>query len=187
MKEIDYSKYYWKNDFISLRQPVESDWESQLQNMYDSNNRFFFNGEIDMPVDVDKYKKEFAESIESNGKDYMCFAIENSEGKHVGIANLFGIDEKNGVFGPIGIQINVEDRRKGYAEAAARMLAVFMFNEKRMHKWNSGYMEDNTASANLHKKLGFEIEGIRKDIAFHDGKYWNEVICGITEKQFFER
>ena len=55
-----------------------------------------------------------------------------------------------------------------------------------MHKWNNGYLEENKASAALHKRLGFEIEGIQKDIHFHEGRYWNVVICGMTETQFYE-
>jgi len=185
MRSIDYSKYYWKTDFISLRQPTENDWEFVIQNMYDSESRFFFEDEIELPIDVENYKKKFVENVTQNNRNYLCFAIENNEGKHVGLANIFGIDEKNGVFGPIGIQINVEDRKKGYAIAALRMLGTYMFNERRMHKWNSGYMDGNGPSFGLHKKLGFEIEGVRKDMTYHNGKYWNEVLCGITKEQFF--
>lgn len=186
MKDIDYSKYYWKNDFIHLRQPIASDWECLIHNMFDSESRFLFDDEIELPIDIENYKKKYIEKVEKNDDGFMCFAIENCDSKHVGIANIFGVDERNGVFGPIGIQINVEERNKGYAIAALRMLATFMFNERRMHKWNSGYMEGNAASEILHKKLGFNIEGVRKDVTFHNGRYWNEVLCGITEEEFFK-
>lgn len=186
MEIVDYSKYYWKNDFIRLRQPAIDDWEYLISNMYDSENRFFFDDEIELPIDIENYKKNFIEKIEQNDSSCICLAIEDCEGKHVGIANIFGIDERNGVFGPIGIQINVGDRNKGYGIAALRMLAIFMFNERRMHKWNSGYMQGNTSSEKLHKKLGFNIEGVRKDVTYHDGKYWGEVLCGITREEFFE-
>lgn len=181
---IDYSKYYWKNDMITLRQPKPGDWEYLIHHMFDSQERFFFNDEIDMPVDIDEYRKKFEEREKPA---YISFAIENAKGEHVGIANLFGIDERNGVFGPIGILINPAHRNKGYAAAALKMLGKYMFNERRMHKWNSGYVEGNAASAALHNKIGFEIEGVAKDMCFHDGRYWNHVICGITAEQFFER
>jgi len=183
---IDYSKYYWKNSLITLRQPKEDDWQALVHHMFDSQGRFFFNEEIDMPTDLEQYRKRFIESLEPGKLSYICFAIENNDGKHVGIANLFGVDERHGSFGPIGILVNPMDRGKGYAAAAYRMLGRYMFNERRMHKWNNGYMEENKASAALHKKLGFEIEGVQKDMWFHDGRYWNQVLCGLTEKQFFE-
>jgi len=183
---IDYSNYYWKNSLITLRQPIEDDWRELVHHMFDSQGRFFFNEEIDMPTDLERYRNRFIENLEPGKLSYTCFAIENNEGKHVGIANLFGVDERHGSFGPIGILVNPMDRGKGYATAAYRMLGRYMFNERRMHKWNNGYMEENKASAAMHKKLGFEIEGIQKDMWFHDGRYWNQVLCGLTEKQFFE-
>ena len=169
-----------------LRRPKEEDWVHLIHHMFDSQTRFFFNDEIDMPVDVNLYKQRI-EFLEPEKLNYVCFAIENCEGKHVGIANIFNIDERNGTFGDIGIVINPMDRGKGYATAAYRMLGKYMFNERRMHKWNNGYMEENEASAMLHKRLGFEIEGVRKDLIYHDGHYWNLVFCGMTEKQFFEK
>lgn len=182
---IDYSKYYWKNSFITLRQPKAEDWKQLIHHMFDSQCRFFFNEQIDMPIDIESYKKGI-EFLEPEKLNYTCFAIENFDGKHVGIANLFNIDERNGTFGPIGIVINPIDRGKGYATAAYRMLGKYMFHERRMHKWNSGYIEENKASAELHKKLGFEIEGIQKDMCYHEGRYWNQVVCGMVETQFFE-
>ena len=52
------------------------------------------------------------------------------EVKHVGVANLFDIDERNGSFGPIGIVVNPSDRGRGYAAAAYRRLGKYMFNER---------------------------------------------------------
>ncbi len=182
---IDYSKYYWKNDLIMLRRPKEEDWELLIHHMFDSQGRFFFSEQIDMPIDAEEYKKR-SEFTEPEKLNYICFAIENCEGKFVGIANLFSVDERNGTFGPIGIVINPSDRGKGYAVAAYRMLGRYMFGERRMHKWNNGYMEENKSSEALHRKLGFVIEGIQKDMWYHEGRYWNQVICGMTETQFYE-
>ena len=55
MIEIDYSKYYWKNDIITLRQPIESDWEYAVQNMFHSESRVLFQTEIELPTDIEPY------------------------------------------------------------------------------------------------------------------------------------
>lgn len=183
--EIDTSRYYWKNGLITLRHPRAEDWESLIYHMFDSQGRFFFNEEIDLPVDVEQYKGR-PEFINPEQLPYLCFAIENSQGKHVGIANLFNVNERHGTFGPIGIVINPQDRGKGYGTEAYRMLGRYLFQERRMHKWNNGYIEGNRASEALHKKLGFVVEGIQRDMYYHEGRYWNQVVCGMTETQFFE-
>lgn len=182
---IDYSRYFWKNSLVTLRQPREDDWQYVIHHMFDTPGRFFFNEEVDMPTDVDQYKERFIASLEPGKRNYIGFAIENSDGEHVGIANLFDVDERHGKFGPIGILINPAHRGNGYALAAFRMLGQYMFNERRMHKWNSGYIEENKASAALHKKAGFMTEGVQREIAFHEGRYWNLVMCGMTEREFF--
>ena len=54
-----------------------------------------------------------------------------------------------------------------------------------MHKWQSGYAQENTASAALHRKLGHVVEGVIRDSLFHAGKYQNEVVCGILKDEFY--
>ena len=181
--QIDDSRYFWKSERILLRRPKPEDWTQLIHHMYDSPGRFFFHNEIDMPVDVEQYRNK-TEFTDPDQLPYTCFAMEDREGKHVGIANLFSVDERNGTFGPVGIVINPMDRGKGYATEAYRMLGKYMFWERRMHKWNNGYLEENTASAALHKKLGFVIEGVQRDMYFHEGRYCNVVVCGMTEEQF---
>lgn len=186
MPEIDYSQYYWKNSLIRLRPPKEDDWEELIHNMFDSTARFLYEEQIELPVSVEAYKQRHTDRINAEKQGYTCFAIENSEGRHVGIANLFHVDERNGTFGPISLQINPADRHKGYGSAALRLLGNYMFNERRMHKWNSCYVEGNKDSEALHKKIGFVIEGVQRDMFFHNGKHWNKVLCGMTREQFLE-
>lgn len=185
MIKIDTTNYFWKNSLISLRQPKAGDWESLIHHMYESRGRFFFNNEIDMPIDIEQYR-ETIESIDPDKQPYVAFAIEDANGKHAGILNVFCIDERNGTFGPVGIMINPSERGKGYGCAAYRMIGRYMFGERRMHKWNNGYLQENEASAALHRKLGFVIEGVQTDMHFHEGRYWNVVMCGMTERQFYE-
>jgi RimJ/RimL family protein N-acetyltransferase len=189
MLEIDYSKYYWKNSLVGLRHGKYEDWEEQIHNNYDNIARFFFNEEIELPVDIEAFKRCFIHDgsrPQETDRTFLGLVIENNDGKHVGVMNVFGIDERNGRFGVVGIQINPQDRNKGYGAAAYRLLGKYMFKERRMHKWNNGYMEENKASEALHKKLGFKIEGVQRDMYFHEGRYWNQVLCGMTEAEFFE-
>lgn len=182
---IDYSGYFWKNSLIRLRRPQPGDWEFLIHHMFDSLGRFYFNSEIDMPVDIEEYKQQ-NQFTAPDKLNYVPFAIVNNEDRHVGILNVFGIDERNGNFGPVGILINPAERGHGYALAAMRLMGHYMFGERRMYKWNSDYLEVNDASAALHKKLGFEIEGRRRDLFYHEGHYWNLISVGMTEEQFYE-
>lgn len=182
--DIDFSLYFWKNDRIQLRQPKEDDWRYLYPGFCRSDDRFMFNCEIDLPLDEEGFKKQYAERIQGKG-DHLPFAILDTDGKHVGIANVFGINEKHGCFGPVGIQINPADRGRGYALATFRMLGGYMFEERRMHKWESSCTVENTASERLHRSLGFTQEGLRRHNTFHNGRYWDELLFGMLAEEFF--
>lgn len=184
--DIDFTRYYWKNDLIQMRQPKEEDCDFICQEFYHSEDRFLWNGEIELPLDPDGYRQQYLIQGQEK-KDYLQFAILDRQGKHVGIANIFGIDERHGCFGPVGIWINSADRGKGYAFYAMCMLGLYMFQERRMHKWESGCVKGNAASETLHEKLGFAVEGVRRENSYHTGRYWDEVLYGITEEEFLQK
>lgn len=182
--QYDLSGYFWHNGLVTLRRPQPGDWQSLIRHMYDSRGRFFFVNEIDPPVDAEEYSRR-TEFTEPDKLPYTCYAVENAQGEHAGIVNVFGVDERNGMFGPVGVVIDPAMRGRGYASAAMRLVGRYMFAERRMHKWNSGYLEENEASAALHRKLGFTVEGVQRDMYYHEGRYWNAVVCGMTEREFF--
>lgn len=182
--KIDFTKYYWKNNLIQLRQPKAEDWPHICQSFYYSEDRFMFDGEIELPLDIEGFKEGYMEQLQKK-HDYLSFAILDLEEKHAGIANVFGIDERHGCFGPVGVQINSAERGKGYALSALRMIGNYMFKERRMHKWESGCTKGNIASESLHKIMGFIQEGLRRENTYHDGRYWDEVLYGMTREEFY--
>lgn len=182
---IDFSRYYWCNDLIRMRQPREEDWPHICQSFYCSEDRFMFDGEIELPLDIGGFQEQYTQGLQKK-YDYLMFAILNHDEKHVGVANVFGINERHGCFGPVGVQINVDQRGKGYALSAMRMIGNYMFSERRMHKWESGCTKGNIASERLHRKMGFVQEGLRRQNTYHDGYYWDEVLYGMTREEFYD-
>lgn len=187
MRAPDYTRYYWKNDLIRLRLATMDGWESHFYNYFDSESRFLLDAEIELPPDVGRSKRVWAEFVSPDAKHgRTVFAIENAEGKTVGTMNLYSVDQRNGTFS-LGIQINVDERGNGYGTAAMRMVMAYAFRELRLHKCNSGYIniKGNVASQRMHEKLGFKVEGIIRESVYHNGKYWDDVRCGITDSEFF--
>ena len=100
------------------------------------------------------------------------FTIDTLDGIVVGGLNLNGINERNGTFG-IGIQIGMEYRGKGYGTAAMRILLKYTFLERRLNKFNSGCVEGNVASTTMHKKFSCVQEGVRRQMYYSNGRYFN--------------
>jgi len=168
-----------------LRLSTKADWDYHYPNHFDSHARFLLNSELELPPEAEQDKLEWADFVSPEKKHgRIVFTIENANGEVVGNLNLNSIDERNGTFG-VGMQIDVGHRGKGYGADALRMIGRYAFMERRLHKWNSAYIEGNTGSEKLHKKLGFVIEGKRREVTYHDGKYWNDILLGLTKDEFW--
>jgi RimJ/RimL family protein N-acetyltransferase len=185
MKAINYENYYWQNDLVRLRAITPEDSEASYMNRFDSKARTMLQLSMELPPVAEKEKEAFERISNFNpvpsGK--LFFTIETLEGIPVGGLNLSSIDERNGTFS-IGMEINLSHRGKGYGSAAMRILLDYAFNERRLNKFNASFLEGNTGSMTMLKKLGAVQEGVRRQVVYTGGKYKDEILFGLTREEF---
>ena len=63
----------------------------------------------------------------------------------------------------------------------------YYFMELRMHKCNVEAWSFNDASIGLHEHLGFTREGLRRQVYFTRGRYWDDVLFGMTREEFVQK
>lgn len=80
----------------------------------------------------------------------------------VGLADLFDIDMLNRKAG-IGIMIDAEHRKKGYAADALRLVISYGFNHLKLHQLYTDIAISNQNSLSLFRSAGFIQTGRRKD------------------------
>ncbi len=80
----------------------------------------------------------------------------------IGSIDLFDFDPANKRAG-IGILIEKEERRKGYAAEALELLLEYCFKILHLHQVYCNITINNTSSLNLFKKYNFVIIGIKKE------------------------
>ncbi len=184
MREINYCNYYWQNETVRLRAMLPEDWENHYEDLYDSIARRRLQYEVELPP-TEAHQKHVTEIFSNfdpkSGR--LMFVIETLDGKPVGGVNLNSIDERHGTFS-IGMQIGGIHRSRGYGTAAMRILLDYAFNERRLNKYYGSVIEDNIASATMLKKLGCSQEGIRKQQIFTNGRYYDEILYGLTKDEF---
>ena len=187
MKPISYENYYWQNELVRLRAWTAEDWEASYPSLYDSPARFLLEEEVELPPVLADWQEKNRNwgSFNIKGTGRLMFAVETLAGETVGGLNLNGITERHGTFG-IGIQIHTGERGKGYGTAAMRIVLKYAFLEGRLNKFNSACVEGNTASAAMHKKLGCVQEGVRRQVYYHDGRYYDDILFGLTKDEFVE-
>lgn len=183
--DLDYSQYYWQTARLRLRRFAREDIERSVAFDYQSYDRYLWDGEVETPPDEQARRKRWEDRLaEPQDKQRPMLVIETRAGEYIGLLNVHTYNPRSGTFG-FGIYILPAQRGKGYATEALRRAANYMFRECRMHKWASGYVQENEASAALHRRLGHVIEGVIRDSVYHAGKYQNDVLCGVLHDEFY--
>lgn len=181
---LDYSHYYWQTEKIRLRALNADDANSRFAHSLDSISREEFNIGIELPSTVEAQRTWLEKSggcKQVNGM--IVFAIETHQKEYVGIVTISNIDERHGTFG-FSMIIDRQHRRKGYAEDAVRLMLKYGFMERRFHKCNSSCASYNTASAELHRKLGFIQEGTLREVSYWNGEHHDELLFGLLFEEY---
>jgi RimJ/RimL family protein N-acetyltransferase len=179
--DLDFGKYYWQNDLVRVRRSKPEDWKYHKNPGFDSDERFFSDYAQELPNDEDLSKETWEKYVNANlnSEDRILFAFETHDGEYVGGGNLHGIDERNGIF---GMFVSANEER--YAIAGAKMLLDYAFNERRLNNCHTGFIENDTIYMPVFEKLGFKLEGVRRQQVFHKGKYWDECLYGMLAEEF---
>ena len=184
---MDLSKYRWSKNGITLRPAVADDWEHFYNNYFDSETRFMFYTEAEWPENRETAKERFGKFIVSlREKGGMSFACENENGDVIGSLDLYAVDMRNGTF-QIAVMVSKEHRGKGYAKKMLDILLEYCFCELRLNKYNARVVAPNAASKQLHLSLGCTLEGIHREMYFHDGEYVDEYFFGLTAAEWRAR
>lgn len=82
--------------------------------------------------------------------------------------------------GEFGIFIGVDEMRgRGYGSLAAKSFVDFGFSFLKLHRISLRLLEDNKAAYQSYLSVGFQKEGVFRDMVFLDGKYRNIVFMAI--------
>lgn len=73
---------------------------------------------------------------------------------------------------------------KGYGSDALRTLLRFAFEELNLHKVTLMVYESNEGGRRLYEKVGFTFEGTLRQEVYRRGKYENQLVYSILEKEF---
>ena len=179
--EINYSKYFWQNELVRVRRSKPDDWKYHKSPCFDSDERFFSDYAQELPNDEESWKEGWESYVKANwdSDERFLFALETHDGEYVGGGNLHGIDERNGTF---GMFIGAAEER--YAIAGAKLVLDYAFNERRLNNCHTGFIESDTIYKPIFEKLGFKLEGVRRQQVFHKGQFWNECLYGLLAEEF---
>jgi RimJ/RimL family protein N-acetyltransferase len=181
---LDYSRYFWQGERVRLRPLRLEDAELHYAASLDSPARQMLEAGIELPSSVAHQRESLGRYVDCKDVDGMVlFTIETLDGLNVGGISLHSRDQKNGTFS-FGVVIGRAYRGRGYAHDAARILLRYGFHEQRCQKCHSACLEGNEGSIALHHALGFVDEGRRRRQVYMNGRYYDELLWGLTREEF---
>lgn len=105
--------------------------------------------------------------------------IENSEREVVGIADLVNYDARN-CRAEVGIVIECQHRRKGYAAEALSLMADYSRKVLHLHQLYAIVSKDNLASIALFSKAGYQVTAEMKDWLYTGKEYISAQLLQMT-------
>ncbi len=122
--------------------------------------------------------------LRSEGKAYI-FAIENKKTKEfLGHVSIY-IQRNRARSANLGIFIYNKDHwDKGYGTDAMKVILNFGFNYQNLHRMDLGVYPTNKRAIHVYKKIGFKEVGRKREIRFMNGKYSDEIIMDILQREW---
>lgn len=177
---------FWQGKLVRLRAVEFQDWNY----FFEIDKEVEFSRDTDeilFPDSAERLKKWVSDlAVSEPWKHQFRMMIETLEGECVGTINSHTCNPRAGTF-QYGISIRREHRHRGYATEAIQLLLNYFFGELRYQKVNVCIYAFNTASLELHRKLGFQEEGRLRRMIYTDGRYYDEFVLGMTAEEFVQR
>jgi diamine N-acetyltransferase len=103
--------------------------------------------------------------------------------KPIGFVDLFDFEPKHNRAG-VGIVIfDRDERNKGYASDALKMIADYSFTHLKLHQLFANISEGNNVSIQLFEKLGYVLAGTKKDWINSEKGYKNELLYQLIHEK----
>lgn len=97
----------------------------------------------------------------------------------VGTINLNNIMRGAFYAANLGYGLAAKKQGQGYMTEAGDRLIAYAFAELNLHRIMASYIPHNQRSANVLKRLGFEIEGTARKYLFINGKWQDHVMTSL--------
>jgi len=142
-------------------------------------------GNIHFPSSMD-YQNSWFDKLQKDELNQR-FAIDTPELGIIGISSLMNIDWRNN-HGWHGIILGDKDiRGKGYGIDAVMATMRYAFEECHFERLDGSIIEYNQISYSFYcNKLGWKEEGRRRNYYYRKGRYWDQIVVGITREDYYD-
>ena len=174
-----------KGKFVTLR-AIEMSDEKLLREMF--NDPYIEKMVVGWAYPVSKVQQDsyMNKHFIAGEGGVLRLIIEDIDNKAVGTIILSEIDKKNGT-ASIGIKIlGDENRSKGTGTDSIMALLRYCFDELRLNRICTTFLDYNKPSQATFKKCGFQIEGCMRQHIYKNGSYHDMLFAGILRNEYYD-
>ncbi|BCN32983.1 GNAT family N-acetyltransferase [Anaeromicropila herbilytica] len=183
MKLMKLMNYTMTQDDIQLRLIELIDKETYYEECFafeDEDVRFYTGTSEHFTKDqIDKYIDRIIP--DDTRYDYL---ILNDSKRMVGEVVLNDIDEESKRANLRICLFRKEFFGKGYGSKALHLIIKFAFETLKLHRVELEVFEYNQRAKHCYEKVGFVMEGVKRDGLFYEGKYYNVITMAMLESDY---
>lgn len=143
-------------------------------------------GELHFPSSIDFHRSWF-QNLKSD-KLNQRFVVDVPDVGIIGISSLVNIDWRNSHAWHGLVLGDPSHRGKGYGVDAIMATMRYAFDELNLERLDGSMIEYNHHSLATYcgKKLGWKEEGRRRNYFFRKGRYWDQIVVGVTKQDYLD-
>ncbi|WP_459129973.1 GNAT family N-acetyltransferase [Guggenheimella bovis] len=131
---------------------------------------------------VEKEEQFLDSALKGNDKHFMINLIENEE--PIGIGSVHEIQSMHRS-GKVGLFIGEKEyRNKGLGTEALSLLLAFGFQVLSLHSITLCVFSFNERAIRSYEKVGFKKCGERREVVYHNGRFYHEILMDILEDEY---
>ncbi|MEV5610385.1 GNAT family protein [Streptomyces sp. NPDC052225] len=100
------------------------------------------------------------------------------------VLNEWDPDHRHATFRTL---IGPRGRGRGVGTEAARLIVGYGFETAGLHRIGLEAYADNHRARHVYEKIGFTVEGVRRQVELHDGVWRDEVVMGLLAEEWRAR
>ena len=160
---------------------------SRYQELFSDPEINLFYGGLGVPENLARLQRQY-DAGEYDTTDRFLLLVIEVEGIMIGamtLKNAENLPSRSATFGIIIGDPEYLDR--GYGTEASTLLLDYAFGVLGYHKINLDLFEYNARAQAMYEKLGFVVEGRRRENHWSRGRFWDDILMGVTAEEWWSK
>ncbi|WP_237737881.1 GNAT family N-acetyltransferase [Corynebacterium otitidis] len=177
-----YGRTLYEEGSVRLREPREDDLPALARWWRDPSQAILQRPELTLrPEESDR--ELFRSWGRNDTPDGFGYAVLNTDNELVGYVRLHGVSGPARA-GSLDVMIGAEHQGFSYGADAVRAGLRLAFREFGVHKVEAAVRAFNERALGVYTSIGFKEEGRRRAVAFHNGRYYDDVLLGMLVDEY---